>query len=69
MDAIAVWRTQIRLHGNATDADIFAVKKPCEPACTVNQRQILQADILAADKEQAAAWNHLVVPAFPVSLK
>ena len=69
MDAVAVGHAQIRLHGDAADADILAVKEPGEPASSVNQRQILQTNVLASDEKQASPWNQLVVLAFPMTFK
>ena len=69
MDAVAVGHAQIRLHGDAADADILAVKEPCEPAGSVNQRQILQTNVLASNEKKASSWNQLVVLAFPMTFK
>ena len=69
MDAVAVGHAEVCFHCDAADKDIFAVEEPREPAGGINKCKVFKTNVFAADKEQAAAWNQLVVLPFPVAFK
>ena len=69
MDAVAVGHAEVCLHRHAANADIFAVEEPREPAGGINKRKVFQTNVFAANKEQAAARNQLVMLPFPVAFK